>query len=126
MSDTGTRQAENAHSVSTNLILTVTQSGSVCGVVEAPPPVHEEYAEDPGALAVDVLWNASAAERIRTTLRRALKSRESCSMEIDHPDGLVQEFIFVPQGIDRVMMIVRDLTAQKQAQSRAQRLDIYR
>ena len=122
MSDKSTLQDDGEHSASTSLILTVTQSGSVSGIVEAPEALHHEFAENPAALAIDTLWNDTAAKRIRAALRRTVRSRKSCSLDMEHADGTVQEIIFVPQGADRILMIVRDLTAQKQAQSRARQL----
>ncbi|MDH3373119.1 MAG: bifunctional diguanylate cyclase/phosphodiesterase [Gammaproteobacteria bacterium] len=60
---------------------------------------------------------------IRDSLKRTVRSRQSHSVEIEDPDtGLLNEFIFVAQGRDRVLMIVRDLSEQKLALSRARQL----
>ncbi|MCH9694176.1 MAG: EAL domain-containing protein [Gammaproteobacteria bacterium] len=122
MSDTTATEAEAEKCAKNNLILTVTQSGSICSVVEAPQAMHDEFAANSESLSIDQLWNDEFVEKIRNALRRAVRSRESCGLDVDHPDGLVQEFIFVPQGADRILMIVRDLTEQKRAQMRTRRL----
>ena len=122
MSDTSAAADDTAEHARKNLILTVSQSGAVCSVVEAPKAMHEEFAENPKSLSIDSLWSEELAEQIRNAVRRTVRSRESCNLDADDPDGLVQEFIFVPQGPDRVLMIVRDLTAQKRLQSRTRRL----
>ncbi|MEL7186696.1 MAG: bifunctional diguanylate cyclase/phosphodiesterase [Pseudomonadota bacterium] len=122
MSDTTTNPAEVDDPDGSSLILTVSQGGKVCSVVEAPQPMHDEFAENPDDLSIDTLWNEADAEQIRCMLRRSIRSRESCSLDTNDAEGRVREFIFVPQGPDRVLMIVRDLTAQKQAQMRNHRL----
>lgn len=122
MSDTSATEADAAKHAKNSLILTVSQSGSICTVVEAPQAMHEEFAVNPESLSIDKLWNDEFVEKIRNALRRTVRSRQSCSIDVDNPDGLIQEFIFVPQGADRILMIVRDLTAQKRAQMRTRRL----
>lgn len=122
MSDTSATAADAAQHANNNLILIVSQSGSVCKVVEAPQALQEEFAANPNSLSIDQLWSDEFVEEIRNALRRTVRGRESCSIDVDDPDGLVQEFIFVLQGPDRILMIVRDLTAQKRVQMRTRRL----
>lgn len=116
MSQTNGQAAANDGHATQNLILTVSQSGSVSSVVEAPSAVREQFAQQPESLEIDQLWNDKIVVRIRSALRKAILSRASGSIEVDNPDGSVQEMLFVPQGTDRILMIVRDLTDQKRHQ----------
>jgi diguanylate cyclase (GGDEF)-like protein len=105
-----------------SLILTVSQSGSVCSVVEASETQREELAAAPESFSIHELWAEEFAGQIRDSLRRTVRSRESRSLDIENADGSIQELIFVPQGPDRIMVIVRDLTEQKRVQLRARQL----
>ncbi len=106
----------------TPLILTVSQSGQVESVVEASFAMHEQFDADADSLTVDTLWNNECAERIRASVRRVLRTRASCSFETENADGKVREFVFVPQGADRTLLIVRDLTEQRRAHLDTRRL----
>ncbi len=105
-----------------SLILTVSQAGSVCSVVEASDALRAKFATAAESFSVEQLWADEFAGSIRDSLRRTIRSRKSCSLDIENADGSVQDLTFVPQGPDRILMLVRDLTAQKQAQTRAQQL----
>ena len=85
----------------TPLILTVAQSGQIESIVEASLALHEQFRNDADSLTVDALWNKECAERIRASVCRVLRTRASCSFEIDNADGTVKDFVFVPQGADR-------------------------
>ncbi len=119
MSQTDAHWVAGEQHVQNNLILTVSLSGSVSCVVEAPPSVHEQFAMQPDTFAVDQIWSDELAARIRCALRRAIRSRESDCIDLENSDGTVQEAILVPQGSDRILLIVRDLTDQKRAQQLA-------
>ena len=105
-----------------NLVLVVNQSGAITSVVEAPQDLAQQLTDDSASLTVDALWQKSCADRVRASLRRALRTRTSCAFEIEGGDGRVEEFMFVPRGADRLLLIVRDRTAEKRAQENAQRL----
>lgn len=105
-----------------NLILTVSQSGIVCSVIESTPEMHDRFAEFPDPFSIDLIWNSEIVTQIRSALRRAIRSRASCSIDVNNEGGAVQEIILVPQGPDRVLVIVRDLTEQKRSQQRTRQL----
>ena len=105
-----------------NLILTVTQSGAISNIVEAQQGLRKRFEDNPESLAIETLWSQECVDQIRASLRRALRTRTSCAFEMEGPDGTVEEFIFVPRGADRLLMIVRDLTEQKRAHEHAERL----
>jgi diguanylate cyclase (GGDEF)-like protein len=120
MSDT---DAVDAGQQSNNsLILTLSQAGSICSVIEAPHKMREELVAHPESFSVEQLWDEDCARQVLSSLRRTARSRESCSLDVESADGTVQEFIFVPQGPDRILLIVRDLTEQKRIQMHARRL----
>ncbi len=106
----------------TSLILTVKKSGAVSGVVEGPESLHELFASDANSVTVDSIWDEECAERIHASLRRALRSRTSCSFQMDDQYGAVTEFFFLPRGADRLLLMVRDLTQQKQLEKQTHRL----
>ena len=122
MTATHANAVESNRDAGGNLILTVTQSGSISSVVEAEQELRKQFEADPGSLSIDKLWPKACVDRIRASLRRALRSRTSCAFEMERADGVIEEFIFVPRGSDRLLMIVRDLTEQKRAHEHAQRL----
>lgn len=105
-----------------NLILTVSQSGTVCSVIESTPELQNQFAEFPEPFSIELIWNSDIVAPIRSALRRVIRARTSCSIDVEDDCGAVQEFILVPQGPDRVLVIVRDLTEQKRSQQRTRQL----
>lgn len=122
MTDKHDETAVPNHEGHTPLILTVSQAGQIETVVEASLALHEQFGSDADSLTVETLWSKECADRIRASVRRALRTRASCSFEAENADGTVKEFVFVPQGADRVMLIMRDLTEQRRAHLHTQRL----
>lgn len=105
------------------LILIVSQGGAICSIVEAPDSVRDKIGRNSDSSSIDNLWPKDVADNIRQSLKRVLRNRRSLSEEIENAAaGMAAEFIFIAQGRDRVMMVVRDLSEQKQALYRAQHL----
>jgi diguanylate cyclase (GGDEF)-like protein len=72
---------------------------------------------------IDAMWPPALTERIRRNLRRTLRSRQFFSEDVKLDDlSQTNEFIYVAQGRDRVLLIVRDASQQASAVSRMQRL----
>lgn len=72
---------------------------------------------------IDAIWPPALAERVRRNLRRTLRSRQFFSEDVKLDDlSQSNEFIYVAQGRDRVLLIVRDASQQASAVSRMQRL----
>lgn len=122
MSETDANAIASPRQAKKSLVLMVSQSGLVCSVVEAAPAMQEQFAAQPDSLSIDQLWSDELAAKIRSALKRVIRSRESSSLDVDNADGTVQEFILVPQGRDRILMIIRDLTAQSRSQRRTRKL----
>lgn len=105
------------------LILICSQGGTIHRVVEAEATVRDELAASSSTPTIDDLWPEALTGRIRDSLKRALRSRQSHSVELENPaDSTTSEFIFVVQGPDRALMIVRDLSEQKQSLALARKL----
>jgi diguanylate cyclase (GGDEF)-like protein len=105
------------------MILVCSQAGAIQSVVEADEIVRAELATSLDTPSIDDLWPEALTARIRDSLKRALRSRQSHSVELKNPtDATVSEFIFVVQGPHRVLVIVRDLSEQRRALSRARQL----
>jgi diguanylate cyclase (GGDEF)-like protein len=69
------------------------------------------------------LWPGELAALLRSNVKRTLRSRQAQSAEFeDSRDGQHYEFIFVAQGPDRVLVIVRNISEQKSAISEMQQL----
>ena len=105
------------------LVLVASQDGAIASLVDAPAALHEivGHAEEP--LSIDHLWPTDLTERIRASIKRTVRSRRSiCDDFDDAADGNGLEFLYIPQGPDRVLIIVRDLSEQKLALSRAREL----
>lgn len=106
-----------------NLVLIVSQNGTIGSVVEAPDALREALSSSEESLSIDQLWPPRLTQVIRKSLKRALRTRRTHTDDIeDAADGISQEFIYVVQGPDRVLIIVRDLSEQKLALSRVQQL----
>jgi diguanylate cyclase (GGDEF)-like protein len=105
------------------LVLVCSQAGAIHSIVEANETIRQELESSSGAPSIDDLWPKALTARIRDSLKRALRSRQSHSVELKNPaDATVSEFIFVVQGPQRALVMVRDLSAQRRALSRARQL----
>ena len=102
------------------LILVVRQNGIIESVVELPDSLRARSEQEP--TTIDDLWPEDVTARIRESLRRTLRSRRSTGDDIEDETGVGQEIIYVPQGRNRILMIARDLSAQKAALSQARKL----
>lgn len=110
----------SAHGTKDGMVLIVSQNGTIATVLEGFEP---GTANDAKPLSIDDLWPAAVTEKVRNSLKRTVRNRKYHSEDITCPDrNLNSEFIYVAQGPDRVLLIVRDLSAQKQALSQAQQL----
>ncbi len=115
--------SESLRHLAGNLVLIASQSGDVASLVDAPDELHDLLASREGQLTVDDLWPSELASQIRNMLKRTVRDRRTHSDDLcGDGSGFGHEIIYVLQGPDRVMMIVRDLSEQKLALSRARKL----
>ena len=117
---------EAVRTLSGNLVLIASQNGALISAIEGPAEILEPVKESDGTLTVADLWPAEQSAAIRTALKRAVRERSLCCDELERDDGgNTQEVICVPQGPDRVLLIVRDLSEEKDALTRARKLALF-
>lgn len=99
-----------------DIALVVSDDGAICATLQAPQ--ETEIPE-----TIDDMWPGAIGERVRNSVRRVLRSREFYTEEIKHGDtGASTEHIYVAQGRDRVLLIIRDTSRRQQDMSRLKRL----
>lgn len=104
-------------------VLIVSSDGTVVEVLQ-PPEMPD--GGTPVALIdrpVDDLWIGEPAGRLAIHVKRAVRSRQVSSAEYTtSPDDKHHDFVFVPQGRNRVMVVVRDISERKTAFTHMERL----
>ncbi|MDJ0812998.1 MAG: bifunctional diguanylate cyclase/phosphodiesterase [Woeseiaceae bacterium] len=99
-----------------HMAMIVTGDGSIEQLLQS-----DETGLNPGN--IDDLWPTATTARIRQNLRRALRSREYFAEEIPGQEPAPSsEFIYVAQGRNKVLLIVRDASQPAGALSRMQQL----
>lgn len=103
-----------------NAILIVSQNGTISGIVEAPDEVRLriDSADEPPHL--DGFWPDNVVRDILRSIKRAIRTRESQSLQSDAGTG--HDILCIAQGPDRVMLIVRDLSEQQAVLARVRQL----
>lgn len=104
-------------------VLVVSGDGLITEVRQAPD-VPDNSA--PSALIdcpIDELWPGEPTGRLAAQVARALRSRQVESAEFStDADDSHHDFVFVPQGRDRVMVVARDISERKTEFDRMERL----
>lgn len=100
----GTQQLSEA-------VLTVSRDGSIDNVLQLPKSRHGAAGSELRGAPVAALWPADVAQIIHDNVRHTLRSRQVRQQEIGSGnDASVFEMICVPQGRDRALVIVRNLS----------------
>ncbi|MEM1174262.1 MAG: bifunctional diguanylate cyclase/phosphodiesterase [Pseudomonadota bacterium] len=101
-----------------NLILLADTTGTVESVVSQ---VRDSTALPDGVKRGDslfTLWSGITADRLKHSIRKATQGRQPFNTQVwDETSAVCIEFIVIPQGPKRIMLIVRDVTdlqAEKQ------------
>ncbi|MBT8445351.1 MAG: GGDEF domain-containing protein, partial [Gammaproteobacteria bacterium] len=111
-----TDHPDNADRPDANLIAVVSAGGRVENVISMPPPGTALPDQIKPGTNMDAIWPGQLGQRIRRSLRKTLQSRQSHSNEAaDAESGAYFEFICIPQGRDRVLLIVRDVSTVRAA-----------
>ena len=106
-----------------NTVLVAAGDGTVVSVLEAPESLRASTHTSDDNLSIDRLWQKRLAATIRKHIKRTIRSRRVQSDEATNPeDGRSYEFIYVPQGRDRVLLIARDISDSQDALSRIREL----
>ena len=104
-------------------VLVVSGDGKIIEVLQAP---HMADGAAPSALVdspIDEVWLGEPADRLVRNVKRAIRSRHVQSSEFaTEPDGAHYDFVFIPYGRDRAMVVARDVSARKSKLSRMEEL----
>ena len=99
-----------------NMALVVNGDGEVSEVMHAPEGMMTPE-------SVDALWSAETGKHVRNSIQRVLRDRTFFSEDVDlDANSGSAELIYVAQGRDRVLLIVRDTSRHRQAMSRMRKL----
>ena len=100
--------------------------GNVALIVTADGAIEKLLQSDEDCLdasSIDDLWPDTVTARIRHNLRRTLRSRQYFAEEFAGEEHApTSEFVYVAQGRNKVLLIVRDASLQAGALSRMQQL----
>mgnify|MGYP001812388561 FL=1 len=98
------------------MALVLSGDGKVCTVL------HSSVDVEPNE-SIDAIWSATVCTRIRDNLRRVLRDRRFFSEELNLDDqGSTAEFTYIAQGRDRVLLVARDTSRNREALTRLKHL----
>lgn len=104
-------------------VVLVSRDGTICNFLRRPDGISETSMSELCGSPIERLWPAELATLVRNSIKRTLRSRQVHSGEFeDLGDGGHYEIIFVAQGHDRALVIIRDISEQKIAISEMQQL----
>lgn len=104
-------------------VLVVQGNGTISQVLQFPEAGDSRDMSELVGQELDSLWPGQPAARLAAGAKRAIRSRRVESTEYCvEPDGGQADFIFIPTGPDRVMVVARDISERQAAMSRLQRL----
>lgn len=104
-------------------VVVVSADGSIVEVLQAPEIADGAAPSSLIGAPVDELWPGEPAGRLAAMVKRAIRSRQVQSSEFGTDrDDAHYDFIFIPHGRDRAMLVARDVSARKTAFSRMERL----
>jgi EAL domain-containing protein (putative c-di-GMP-specific phosphodiesterase class I) len=104
------------------VVLIVSQNGSISTMLQQSPEASmSESCACP--TSIDELWPAEVTKVVRESLKRSLRTRQQCSDDLENlRDGKSYEFLYVPQGRDRIVLIVRNLSDERALLSHVKKL----
>ncbi|MDH4048942.1 MAG: EAL domain-containing protein [Gammaproteobacteria bacterium] len=104
-------------------VLMVSGDGLVVEVLQAPDHCDDTVSEALIGIPVDELWPGDVAERLLIQVRRAIRTRQVSSTEYTtNNESSHHDFVFIPQGRDRALLVSRDISERKTAFSRIEKL----
>ena len=104
-----------------NMVLVVSRDGSICDVLEGAEGSSAGLANNPAEASVESLGLHGLTERVRHNTKRALRSRQVLREDFQCNQKHF-ELTFIAQGRDRVLLIIRNVSEQKNAISRVRHL----
>ncbi len=95
-------------------VLVCSRDGTICNLLRGPDELMSGLAKELPGSPVESFWPDEQALMVRDNIKRTLRSREVHSVEFEDSSlGAHYEFLFVAQGQDRVLVIVRDISERK-------------
>lgn len=117
------RRAQTQPAAGSNTVLLIGRDGAIFSVLEAPETLRSSGRTSVSGLTVDDLWDEKLARTVRKHIRHTIRSRQVRSDEAENPaDGRNYEFIYVPQGRERILLVVRDISDSQDALTRIREL----
>ncbi len=113
---------EVGHGVGSQAVLVVNGDAEIVDVLQAP-----DFVDGPASAlvgrSIDDLWLGEPTDRLVQNVRRAIRGRQVESAEFrTEADNSYHDFIFIPKGRDRVMVVARDVSERQSAYTRMERL----
>ena len=103
-----------------DLLLSAKRSGAIVNVIEAEGLSVETCRELAGKNLADV-FEAPVADRLKKVVDRTLRARSMQSEQFD-AEPVIRELICVPQGRDRALLILRDVSDARRKLDRIEAL----
>lgn len=117
------RSADPAQPDIGDTVLVISRDGTICNFLRTPDSIPDTLTSEMCGSPIERLWPPELAALARNYVKRTLRSCRVHGTEFENSgDGRHYELIFVAQGQDRAMAIVRDISQQKTAISEMQRL----
>jgi diguanylate cyclase (GGDEF)-like protein len=121
--DTAAIEARHESTAVGDRVLVVSQDGIIHGGLEVAGSKGMSNRSNRGAASIDDLWPPELADIIRSSVKRTLRTRQFHTDEAEDPvDRKIYEFLYVPQGPARVLLVIRDISESKEAMERIKRL----
>jgi len=108
---------------SDDLVFVVGADGVVKSVLDRSGSTGDHYPGELVGLPVSTIWPAAMSRALQDNIRRVLRTRQVRSVRLEHPErNKHYEFIFIAQGRERAMIVVRDVSDAQQRVSCLERL----
>jgi len=112
-------EARHESSAASHMVLLVSKDGTVCSVLETPGSLRMSQRLALNKASIDDIWPRELADKVRNYIRRTIRDRQFRCDDAENPaDNRNYEFICVPQGRDRVLLVVRDVSKTRTNLSR--------
>ena len=99
--------SERQPAICGNVVLIVSTDGTVHSVLETPRSADGQDLPASRLASIDTIWPDDVVLKLQSGISRVARGRESFRDVIDNC-----EFLFVPQGRDRALIVVHDLTSR--------------
>jgi hypothetical protein len=117
------RGADSPESAIGDSVFVLSRDGTIINLHRPPDGLSDDRAAELTGCPIESMWPGELATMLRANIKRTLRSRQLQSDEFkDSSNGRHYEFIFVAQGPDRVLTVVRNISEQKSAISEMQQL----